>query len=43
MKNIKLSDFGYESAKEKVRSQFRKSNPTDQDVQKLIENFCREK
>ena len=41
MKNIKVSDFEYESLKEKVRVQMRKQNPTDRDVEKLVEEFLR--
>lgn len=41
MKNLKISDFGYESGKEKVRIQMRKSNPTNSDVEKLVEEFLR--
>ena len=39
MKNLKISDFGYESGKEKVRIQMRKQNPTDRDIEKLVEEF----
>ena len=42
MKNIKVSDFEYESLKEKVRVQMRKQNPTDRDVKELVEKFLRE-
>ena len=42
MKNIKVSDFSYESGKEKVRIQMRKQNPTDRDLKELIEKFLRE-
>ena len=42
MKNIQVSDFGYEAAKEKVRVQMRKPNPTDRDVKELVEKFLRE-
>ena len=41
MKNIKVSDFEYESLKEKVRVQMRKQNPTDRDIEKLVEEFLR--
>ena len=41
MKNLKISDFGFESGKEKVRVQMRKQNPTDRDVEKLVEEFLR--
>ena len=41
MKNLKISDFGYESGKEKVRNQMRKQNPTDRDIEKLVEEFLR--
>ena len=37
MKNIQISDFGYESGKEKVRIQMRKQNPTDRDIEKLVD------
>ena len=42
MKNIKISDFGYESFKEKVRVQMRKQNPTERDVSDLVEKLSRE-
>ena len=42
MKNHQISDFGYESGKEKVRIQMRKQNPTDRDLKELIEKFLRE-
>ena len=42
MKNIQISDFGYESGKEKVRIQMRKQNPPDRDLKELIEKFLRD-
>ena len=39
MKNLKISDFGYESGKEKVRIQLRKQIPTDRDIEKLVEGI----
>ena len=42
MKNLKISDFGYESGKEKVRVQMRKQNPTEREVSDLVGKFARE-
>ena len=42
MKNIKVSDFEYESLKEKVRVQMRKQNPTEREVSDLVGKFARE-
>ena len=42
MKNIKVSDFEYESLKERVRVQMRKQNPTEREVSDLVGKFARE-
>jgi len=40
MKQVVLTDYQYESVKEKIRQQLRKTNPTTKDIQTYIGNLC---